>query len=282
LTGNEQLAEINNQIVQKTLEATQIINGSAEGNILQCERELNDLLKQKQNFLRDTVTPDATLNEFYANEQTLQERVDNEWSDTIVAPEAGVVSFYFDGAEELLNAENITTVTTDELDEILNGGAGDAAEGQDDETAEKPLFRLVNNYQWFLVAVSDTEIPELAQGNVFSIAFDDYLDKQYEGTVVGTVTEEEGGYIYALEITDDIGQLLNTRRTDAKIFTSFQGMKVPEEAIQEKDGVMGVTVVAGNERTFVPVRVKIMKEGSAIIEPIDEDSILTVNQHVEV
>ncbi|MEA4854474.1 MAG: HlyD family efflux transporter periplasmic adaptor subunit [Christensenella sp.] len=283
LLGNEQLVAFNTQIAQKSLEIRNIINGQAEGNVVTAENELKSLMTQKSQFLRENVAADATLNDFYSKEQTLQSRVD-EWSEDITAPAAGVVSFYLDGAEQTLNAGNITQITSAEIAGILNGGTESqvSSTNENEETSDKPLFRLVNNYKWYLAVNSDVEIPELAQGNVFSIAFDDYMDKQYQGTVVGTVKEEEGGYTYAIEIDDDIGQLINTRRTNAKVFASFQGLKVPEKAIQEKDGVTGVTVVAGNDKTFVPVDVKIVKDGSAIIVPAQEGSILAVNQHVEV
>ena len=280
ISTDEQLLSYNSQIAQKAADMRQIVNGEMEGDVVTAEGELKSLMAQKQQYLRDTVTADATLNDFYSKETELQGRV-NEWKEAVKAPEAGVVSFYFDGAETLLNADTISTITSADVDEILNGGADEGRNTSTDDAAEKPLFRLVNNYQGFLVTQSDTEIPEFAQGNVFSIAFDDYLDKPYSGTVVGTVKEEDG-YIYALEITDDIGQLLNARRTDAKAFAKFEGMKVPEKAIQEQDGVTGVTVVAGNDKTFVPVNVRIIKDGSAIIEPAEANSILTVNQHVEV
>ncbi len=280
ISTDEQLQALNSQIAQKAGELREIMNGESAGDVVTAEKELKSLMAQKQQYLRDTVTADATLNDFYSKETDLQGRV-NEWKEAVKAPEAGVISFYFDGAETLLNADNIATITSADVNEILNGGADSKQNVSTEDSVEKPLFRLVNNYQWFLVTQSDVEIPEFAQGNVFSIAFDDYLDKPYSGTVVGTV-KEDGGYVYALEITDDIGQLLNVRRTDAKVFAKFEGMKVPQKAIQDKDGVTGVTVVAGRDKTFVPVNVKIIKDESAIIEPAEVGSILTVNQHVEV
>lgn len=280
IADDEQLKSLNDQIMQKSADMRSIVNGEMEGDVVTAENELKALMASKQTYLRDTVTADATLTEFYNKESELQGRV-NEWKEAVTAPEAGVVSFYIDGAETQVNADNIAAITSADVNEILNGGAEESQNTAADDSAQAPLYRLVNNYQWFLVTQSDTEIPEFAQGNTFSIAFDDYLDKPYTGRVVGTV-KEETGYVYALEITDDIGQLLNARRTDVKVFSKFEGMKVPEKAIQDKEGVTGVTVVAGRDKTFVPVDVKIIKDGSAIIAPVDADSILTVNQHVEV
>ena len=90
--------------------------------------------------------------------------------------------------------------------QVLNGTTKSQQESSD-EGAEKQIYRLVNNFKWYLVVRSDQEIPEFANDNSFSIAFDDYISRQYQGIVVGNVKEEDG-YVYAIEIDDDIGELL--------------------------------------------------------------------------
>ena len=94
--------------------------------------------------------------------------------------------------------------------------------------------------------------------------------------------KEENDYLYVIEISDDIGELLNVRRTEARVFTQFEGLKVPEKALKEKDGVTGVYVVVGRDKTFVPVTVDIIKDGNAIITPVEGESLLAERQHVEV
>ncbi|MEG2957081.1 MAG: HlyD family efflux transporter periplasmic adaptor subunit, partial [Christensenellaceae bacterium] len=273
------LQEVNTQITQKSEEINHIINGEQDGDLVLAERELKDLMTQKQQYLRESVAADQQLQDFYSQEKQLLERVD-AWREMVSAPQAGVVSFYLDGAESVLNAANIKKITSADVTDILNGSTVKQEVTVDSE-AEKPLFRLVNNFKWFLIAKSDTPIDELSNSTVISIAFDDYLDKQYTGTVVGSVAEENT-YIYAIEIADDIGALLNTRRTDAKIFTKFEGFKVPKNAIKTREDMIGVYVVTGHDRTFVPVDIKIEKDGYAIITPLSQNSILSVNQHVEV
>lgn len=273
------LQEVNTQITQKSEEINHIINGEQDGDLVLAERELKDLMTQKQQYLRESVAADQQLQDFYSQEKQLLERVD-AWREMVSAPQAGVISFYLDGAESVLNAANIKKITSADVTDILNGSTVKQEVTVDSE-AEKPLFRLVNNFKWFLIAKSDTPIDELSNSTVISIAFDDYLDKQYTGTVVGSVAEENT-YIYAIEIADDIGALLNTRRTDAKIFTKFEGFKVPKNAIKTREDMIGVYVVTGHDRTFVPVDIKIEKDGYAIITPLSQNSILSVNQHVEV
>lgn len=275
---SEDLANLQNEITAKAAELRGIINGTAEGDVVTAERELKSLMASKQNYLKENVNPDQQLQDFYTQEEEIQGRVNN-WRQQLTAPTAGVVSYYFDGAEDVLNAANIENVKSSDILDILNGTTG-SQETQGEET-EQPAYRLVNSYKWYLVIRSEEEIPEFTNDREFSIAFNDYVERQYQGVVSGTV-KEENDYLYVIEISDDIGELLNVRRADTRVFTQFTGLKVPEKALKEKDGVTGVNVVVGREKTFVPVTVDIIKDGNAIVTPAEADSLLAERQHVEV
>ena len=135
----------------------------------------------------------------------------------------------------------------------MNGSALAQATGSE---TERPLYRLVNNYKWYLLIVSTEPIQEFESDNEYMIVFKDYVDQQYTGKVVGK-REEEAGFIYAIEINDDIGPLLNTRRADAAIHTVFEGIKVPSKSIKTVEDVKGVYVIENKAKTFVPVNVLI-------------------------
>ena len=275
---SEDLANLQNEITAKAAELRGIINGTAEGDVVTAERELKSLMASKQNYLKENVNPDQQLQDFYTQEEEIQGRVNN-WRQQLTAPTAGVVSYYFDGAEDVLNAANIENIKSSDILDILNGTTG-SQETQGEET-EQPAYRLVNSYKWYLVIRSEEEIPEFTNDREISIAFNDYVERQYQGVVSGTVKEENDN-LYVIEISDDIGELLNVRRADTRVFTQFTGLKVPEKALKEKDGVTGVNVVVGREKTFVPVTVDIIKDGNAIVTPAEADSLLAERQHVEV
>lgn len=271
------LLEINDNITKKSVEIKSIINNGA-GNLLLAERELKTLMQQKREYLKDAVPAgdDPTLVDFYNQETQLQDRVDS-WRETVNAPQAGVVSYFFDGSERLLNANNLQQITMQDIHDILNGTV------LPDETGDEsiqPLYRLVSNFRWYMLVHMDQPMMEFANDTPYEIAFNDYPDRTYQGKIVGHISEDND-YIYVMEVLEDIGSLLNVRRTDARMYTRFEGLKVPESVLKEKDGVMGVNVVSGREKTFVPVNVKIIRDGSAIIESLDENKPLAANQQVE-
>ncbi len=266
-----------NQSIENQAKIVSEVIQTGIGDLLAEEQELKNLMTQKREYLNENVTQDRKLEEFFSEEQQLQDRVDS-YLDVKTAPQAGVVSYYFDGAEETLNANNLQEITYENIEDILNGTT--ISQDASAETGT-PLYRLVNNFKWYLLIETQEPMKEFANQNAFQVVFDDFQGKQQEGTVVGHISEETG-YIYVIEILEDIGELLSTRRADARVFTKFEGLKVPEEALKEKDGETGVEVVASGGREFVSVTVEIIKDGSAIISPVDEASVLTAGQQVAV
>ena len=273
---DQDLAAINQSITEKTEQISDIISGSAEGDLIEEEKALKQLMENKQQYLHEKVKADTQLDQYYEQESQLIERVES-WRETVTAPDAGVISFYFDGCEDLLNANNIEQLTIKNINDIVNGSALTQAVTSE---AERPLYRLVNNYKWYLLIVSTVPIHEFESENDFYIAFKDYVDQQYTGKVIGT-REEESGYIYAIEIGDDIGPLLNTRRADADIHTVFQGLKIPSKSIKTVENVKGVYVIENKEKKFVPINVLIDKGGYAIIKPVNDNDNLQAGQEIE-
>ncbi len=274
---DQQFTALNESIDKKAAEVSDMIS-TGVGDLLLAERELRELIKQRQEYLKETVPRDSMLEEYYSNEQLLQDRIEG-WRQEVRAPQAGVVSFYFDGAEKFLNADNLQQITSADINDILNGTIKQQESG--DALVEQPLYRLVNNYKWYMLIESPVPLKEFSNGTVFDIAFDQYPARQYQGTVVGNISEETG-QIYVVEVLDDIGELLSTRRTDARMFTKFEGLKVPLKAITEQNGIQGVTVVENRQRTFVPVEVKISKDGSAIVVPTGDAGTFVAGDKVEV
>lgn len=272
------LTELNAGITEKAAEINGLINGGQAGETRTAERELNELMAQKQDYLNDAVEADQHLEQYYSKEAQLLERVDS-WREVLSAPVTGVVSYFFDGAEEVVNAGNIQTMAYEDIKNVLEGSA-DRQPQQQAQTTEQPLFRLVNNFKWYLIITSEEEIKELSNETVLNIAFSDYLDKQYQGTVAGNVTDERV-HMYMVEITEDIGNLLNERRVNARVFKKFEGLKVPLGALKTENEQTGVYVVLGDMKTFVPVNILIEQGEYAIVEPAVENSVLTANQQVQ-
>ena len=157
------------------------------------------------------------------------------WRSEVSANEAGLVSFYFDGTEALMSKDNIGSFTAAGLEEVSEGKT---VETPEHDQAYRPLYRVVDENEWYVVLLSDKRIPEMFIGSGFSLIFDDYLDFQFTGAVVNmSELENNNGFVYTILIEDDIGPLLDKRRVSAKVYNEMEGMRVPASCVKSTDEV---------------------------------------------
>lgn len=259
---NRDLESLNVAIAAKSSQIRDVVDGIKTGDLLKLERELRALMDERVRFLRENVQANETLQKLYDSEEVLTSRI-ADWKRTITADEAGMVSFYFDGSENVLTLENIDKLTVANINDVIAGKGINKG-----EALQRPLFRLVNPNKWYVLVPSKARISEFENGNAFSIEFGDNKDEVYSGQVVKR-KEDAGGEIYQFEFTQNISKLLLSRRVDMNIYCNYIGLQVPSEALKTRGFDRGVEIKTNAGREFVPVHVFIEAEGVAIIEPID-------------
>lgn len=244
---DQSLNDINGRITAKAVEIKQAVANDQPDLILGLERDMDALLDERLTYLRSVVVPDTQLREHYKNEQALLEQIAG-WRREVNAKESGTVSFYFDGCEALMAEENIGSFTKTALEEVLEGKT---IEVPDHDHAFAPLYRVVNENEWYVVLLSEEKIPEMYVGNGFSLVFNDYLETQYTGVVSNaTVLDNKEGFVYTILIKDNIGPLLGERRVSARLLNVQQGMRVPRSCVKATEQVNYVETVEGD---VVPV-----------------------------
>ncbi|MEZ4627578.1 MAG: HlyD family efflux transporter periplasmic adaptor subunit [Eubacteriales bacterium] len=92
----------------------------------------------------------------------------------------GIVSFYFDGYEQVLSVNKLSTINSALVKTVVNGG--NTAKNAD-STSEVPLYRIINNTHWFIAFVTSSNDPmRLAEGEQYSVLFQNYSDQQFTAT----------------------------------------------------------------------------------------------------
>jgi hypothetical protein len=246
---DEQLNDINRRVDAKAQEIQLAVADGKLAKALPLEREMDTLLDERMAYLKTSVMQDAQLAEYYNEENELLRQIAG-WRTSVGAKETGTVSFYFDGCEALMTPENIGRFTKKALQELE---AGKTFKTDEKDQATAPLYRVVNENAFYVVMYSDKKIPEMYEGNKFSLVFDDYLDNQYTGTVFNvTALEKNDGYVYTILIQDNIGPLLGDRRVSAKLYSVQEAWRVPASCVKTSEGVDYVETADGR---LVPVMV---------------------------
>ena len=247
--------------IQQKEEAIQLCAMEGTGSMLTLERELKALLQEREAYLRNAVQPTEELTALYTQETEKLAQISSYATD-VSATEEGVVSFYFDGYEEALNAGKMDTINAELIRTAANGGAGEAG-----STEETKLYRLINDTQWSIAFVTDTQEPlRVVEGKQYTLVFDGYADNLYVGTALAPVVFDTG-VLNVIQFNISIDALISVRSAHATLSMNAEGFKINCKALSMKDGVAGIEIVENGENRRVEVDVLASDGETAVIQP---------------
>lgn len=266
---NVELTNIELQIEQKRYAIRAAVMGIGEGDLLALQGELAALMEQRKTFLKDTVQATEALTQLYSEEQTKADQL-NTYKTSITALEDGVVSFYFDGYEQIFNCDKLTTVNASLITTTLSGSSNSLGGASDNL-----LYRLINPNLWYVAFVTGKSEPlQLAAGESYTVTFEGYEDTQYTGKAMEAAASD-GGVVNMLEISDSIGPLLCARVIKVTVTAPMDGLVIPLDAVNVKDGVATVTVEGSGGENTVEVDVLATENGNALIRARNATDTLT-------
>ncbi len=260
-----ELTSLNTQIsdVQQRIRGS--ISGNNQENLLTLENNLITLLGQRITLLKNSVQADAELTALYAEEVTKQAQI-AEYTSEVSVKSTGIVSFYFDGYEDVLSVDKLDVVNADLVNRIAGG-----ADGSTVAISENGLYRLVNPDRWYAAFVSSTSDPlVLAEGESYSVVFEGYPNTVYTGKAVKS-TASDSKVLNMFEFNENIGELIDVRTAKATITAELTGFKVAVSAINTKNGVS--TVKSAETGENVEVRVLAIENDLALVRAVDGSSV---------
>ncbi len=223
-------------------------------DLLTIENDIKALLTQRCNLLKQYVQADEALNALYSEAETKKAQL-AEYTSEVAAKGGGVASFYFDGYEQVLNADKLDVISAELVNKVLsNAGAGGTG-------TENLLYRLVEPTKWYMAFVTPKDQAlRVCAGQVYAVRAEGYADKLFMGTALEPVVNENG-VVNLLEFSEDIGALISVRSVKITLAADMSGMKVPLSAIAFDKGVPMLTVAG----TKTPLNVLSADEDTAIV-----------------
>ena len=274
LGGQEppELVDLNNSINEVEMQIRAVSRGESTLDMLDLEQSLKDLDAQRVTLMETVVTPDTALTQLY-NELKTQQNVISGWRRDIKNTSGtGIVSFYFDGYEQVLSVNKLSTINSALVKTVISGGN---TANLADSTSEVPLYRIINNTHWFIAFVTSSSDPmRLAEGEQYSVLFKDYSDQQYTATARASTISEKS-VVNLLEFNTDIGKLIGARTVSATISKSAQGLVVPLKAIEIVSGMPGINITYGDSVLRVEVDILAQDTKKAVIRAHNESDNLT-------
>lgn len=196
-------------------------------------------------------------------------------SETITAPNAGLISYRVDGLEELLGYNNgdFSYITTSLLDSFELKVGSTVVEN-------KEAGKIINNYECFIACPMDTENSEVAEVG------DSVKLKLPEGKIVSAeivkINEEGKQRVLIFKITENVESLLEYRKISVDVvWWSFSGWKVSNTAIIEKDDLTYVRRIKAGTEEEILVKVLRQNDTYSIVENYTDEELLNLGFSVE-
>lgn len=277
LAGGEppELAEINADIATLEGQIRAVARGDSELDMLTLEQSLKGLQNERAALLKAVVPTDAMLNAMYADEAA-QLNTQSSWRQDIRnTAGAGIVSFYFDGYEQVLSTSKLPTINAALINSVVNGNNTSAVRST---TSQEPLYRVISNTHWYIAFVTKSNEPKrLVAGETYYVTFGDYTETVYTATAKAT-TVSESSVVNILEFNADIGKMIGTRVVNATVSKSAQGLMVPVSAIEYVDNIPCITIRNGDTPLRVEIEILSNDEKRAVIRALNESNTLAAGQ----
>ena len=249
---NTDIDMANAQINQKLSEIRSTVREDTKTDLLSLELQLKDLLGQRITHMRENIQPDETLQQLYQQEEQQVADLGSWKRDIVNNAGTGVVSFYFDGYETVLNANKLDTINAELVSSVIKR-ADASATAVDAEN--RPLYRLVNNAHFYVAFLTDASAPlRLAEGVEYTVVFEGYDQHPFTATALAPILNEKR-VVNILEFHQDMGELMGIRSVKANILMDATGFEVPLDAVSVVEGIPGIYTLVGEEEIWVPVDV---------------------------
>ena len=245
---------LENQIDQKV----ELLNKTTDvAKLTEYKKEINELVTKKANIIGEKSPSGSYLKQLQDQRTSLENEL-NSGAEYITAPESGIVSYKVDGLEETLTKENFSTLTKEYL-EKLNLKTGKIIATSDE------CGKIINNFECYIATISSSQEAKNAKiGDNVKIRLSNNTEIDAEIAYISQENEEEN--LIVLQIDKQIEELTNYRKISFDlIWWSYSGLKVPNQAIIEQNGLHYVVRNRAGYLTKILVNVEKQNEKYSIV-----------------
>ncbi|MBE7035518.1 MAG: hypothetical protein E7402_05350 [Ruminococcaceae bacterium] len=267
------------RLEQKITEQTALlVENSLRGDLLvagEIQLVLQSLCERKAQ-LSGSGTSRSLLEELRAQKEALEAQAGTA-SQYLAAASAGVFSTTIDGMEETITPYNMTDLTPQSLDALLEQAPKTPAEGAG-------VCKVVQNFRYFIAVNLPTDKTEsLHVGNSVNLRFYDLTEALVPVTVLHISPEEDGRQTVIVEGNQHVESLLKRRSLNLEFIRKRNsGYVVSVKSLRTKNDVTGVYVRREDMLKFIPVTILYNTKDAAIVDSADKNTPLRLYDEVVV
>lgn len=216
--------------------------------------ELNKRLERQKLLTGEKTYSSATIESLKEQKKDISMSIENA-SVYYTSQKTGILSFDVDGLEEVYSVGRISELKPKDFKIAKDNKKTDS--NIDNLKPGDPMFKIIDGYQWFIIIKLDKKdsIDSFEEGKYVYIHFKD-KDLSLRGQV-SQINKEGNEAIVIFRFNSHLHELYNLRYAEIDVIhRRYEGLKIPNKAIVEQNGLVGVYIkdVSGIVR-FRPIKV---------------------------
>ena len=257
------LETINEDIEQKVINYA---DGLAKNQIGDTAEDLDSVLVRRQLIIGEDVNLLSII-------ENLRDQRNNYQSYSkpdryIKTDKSGVFSSYTDGYENLIDYSKAEETTIDGFKSALK--TVDKA-----QNVSNNIGKLVTSYTWYVqTLVSADTVKNLENGDYVNIVLKDDTSKSFKAEIVNgaEIALGQKETLLVLKLNEMDADIAKLRKAEIEIRrNTYEGIKVPSEALHVLDGKKGVYVLIASQVKFREVNV-IYSDDDYVLAEYDESN----------
>ena len=256
------MKSLEDQIDEKLKEINKITDVTT---LTEYKKEIDNLITRKAKIAGDLSPKGSYLNQLIEERKQYESQL-NSGAEYVKAPMSGIVSYKVDGLEETLTPDNFGSINKEFL-ENLNLKTGEIV-----ATSEE-AGKVIDNFACYIATISSSEEAKQAEvGDDVKIRLSNNAEISAEITSISQENENE--VLLILKVNEQIEELINYRKISFDlIWWDETGLKIPNEAIVEIDGL---NYVVRNRAGYLnKILVNVTKQGEeySIVQPYTTEEL---------
>ncbi|MEF9990940.1 MAG: HlyD family efflux transporter periplasmic adaptor subunit [Romboutsia sp.] len=215
-----------------------VINKNSE-NINMNKLELDKIIKERNRLLNNNI--DSKKLETKEKQREILSTKLNKNMSTISSNISGIISYKFDGNEEIYRVENLDNITKNDIVNTDNNYKTKDKSGEKVENDE-PILRIINADSTYVAICVDKDIEEIFEVNK-SVKLN--YNKNELDAKVDRIHHDKENIVIIFKISNQNVGFYDTRVEEFDIiYKQIEGLKIPKSSIDTVNGKKGIYVVS--------------------------------------
>lgn len=254
--------------IENKIEDINTLNNYQEIN--EYKKNIDTLIGKKINFIGD-ITENKEIKSLIKERSTLENKFKNN-TEYQRAPKSGIVSYRVDGLEESFSPNDFNKINEQYLNSFeINTGQIISASNE--------CGKVIDNFKCYIATTMNSK--EAMQAKVNDKVKIKISNEEEDAKII-QINEESGKRTIIFQINKMTEALINHRKIAIEvIWWDVSGLKVPNQALTEENGLYYVTRNKAGVEAKILVKVKKQTDKYAIIESYKNEELQEMGMSIQ-